>query len=297
MLAPHPKNAEIYGNETYKIDEKFIENLKEGYIKPLLVKSIGFGKYMVISGNRRWYNSVKAGIDELECEVAEFDNEDEEIKILIKENMYRIKTREMIEKEALYLKRAGVKVKDIKAEMGISQQSIKRIENIDNFCKTSKNKELIEKIIKAKGHSLRLANEMVAQARKRGRKKIMKHKTPEKQVQSDIYEYLKNINMIIGRTANGMDKIRWYHHTISQFSQPGFPDLLIYCKDGNGAIKKIWEIEIKSAAGRQSPKQKEWGSWTNEASIELCGYYVVKSWTELHEKTDGLGYGKGIIKY
>lgn len=98
-LSPHPKNREIYG--TAVLDD-FVERVKRfGILEPLIVKADG----TIISGHRRWLAARKCGFDTVPARLAEFEDELDEIEMLIICNDQREKTFSEMAAEMAELKR------------------------------------------------------------------------------------------------------------------------------------------------------------------------------------------------
>ncbi|MBV4417681.1 ParB N-terminal domain-containing protein [Clostridium tyrobutyricum] len=93
-ISPHPKNAEIYGEDD--IQELAAKIKNTGYIKPLYVNQ----DHVIISGHRRYKACLLLGIKQIPVVVKRFENEQEELEILLLENMYRDKTTEQKVNEA-----------------------------------------------------------------------------------------------------------------------------------------------------------------------------------------------------
>lgn len=100
QISPHPKNVEIYGEDDIQELAEKIKN--SGYIKPLYIthSSNEKSKYTIISGHRRYRACLSLGIKQVPVVVKKFENEQEELEILLLENMYRDKTIEQKVNEA-----------------------------------------------------------------------------------------------------------------------------------------------------------------------------------------------------
>ena len=100
-LKPHPRNEEIYG-----VNEDITE-LKEKIRKNGLVTTLTVtGDNVILSGNRRW-KSCKQLVEEgdnrfctVDCEVRNFDSEEDELEYLVISNDTREKTIEQKAREA-----------------------------------------------------------------------------------------------------------------------------------------------------------------------------------------------------
>lgn len=88
-LIPHPKNYEIYQDSGV---EDLIDSIKKyGIQNPIIINS----KNVIISGHRRWEAARKAGLKEVPVKVVKFKSNDDELKFLVIDNLYRsMKTRE-----------------------------------------------------------------------------------------------------------------------------------------------------------------------------------------------------------
>lgn len=99
QISPHPKNAEIYGEDD--IQELAVKIKNSGYVKPLYITpSDEKEKYVIISGHRRYRACLSLGYEQIPVVVKKFKNEQEELEILLLENMYRDKTTEQKVNEA-----------------------------------------------------------------------------------------------------------------------------------------------------------------------------------------------------
>lgn len=99
-LKPHPKNAEIYGQDENVSD--LVEKIKRsGQVHTLVVTSKG----IVLAGHRRLKACTELGIEEVEVEVRDFDSDEQEIEYLIDNNATREKTEEQKAREARELKK------------------------------------------------------------------------------------------------------------------------------------------------------------------------------------------------
>ncbi|MBE3576898.1 MAG: ParB N-terminal domain-containing protein [Limnochordales bacterium] len=88
-LKPHPKNAEIYGNE--QIPQDFIDSIRtKGILVPLVIKEDG----TIISGHRRWRVAQLLGMQSVPVEVVHYDDELDEREAIIAYNRQREKTFE-----------------------------------------------------------------------------------------------------------------------------------------------------------------------------------------------------------
>jgi ParB-like chromosome segregation protein Spo0J len=98
-LTPHPKNREIYG---ITVADDFVERVKRlGILEPLIVKADG----TIISGHRRWLAARKCGLETVPARLAEFEDELDEIEMLIVCNDQREKTFSEMAAEMAELKR------------------------------------------------------------------------------------------------------------------------------------------------------------------------------------------------
>lgn len=100
-LKPHPRNAEIYGEETVSDLAVQIEAYG-GIADPLKIK----GDYTIISGHRRWQAACELGMTEVPCQIVSFDSEEEELATLVMLNYHRAKTNEQKAREGMVLEQA-----------------------------------------------------------------------------------------------------------------------------------------------------------------------------------------------
>ncbi len=98
-LKPHPKNAEIYGQNENVSD--LVEKIKRsGQVHTLVVTSKG----IVLAGHRRLKACKELGIEEVDVEIIDFDTPEQEVEYLIDNNATREKTNEQKAREAVVLK-------------------------------------------------------------------------------------------------------------------------------------------------------------------------------------------------
>lgn len=98
-MKPHPKNAEIYGQDEDVSD--LVEKIKRsGQVHTLVVTSNG----TILAGHRRLRACKELGIEEVDVEIVDFDTPEQEIEYLIDNNATRDKTNEQKAKEAIALK-------------------------------------------------------------------------------------------------------------------------------------------------------------------------------------------------
>ena len=124
-LKPHPRNSEIYGEETDVSD--LVVSIKEsGKIEdPLVVNT----NNIIISGDRRCLAAKKLQFETVPCEIREYKSEEAELEALINFNISRDKTneqktREGMELEKIFSLRAADRkittLKQNRPDMGIS---------------------------------------------------------------------------------------------------------------------------------------------------------------------------------
>ena len=98
-LKPHPKNAEIYGDNESISD--LLEKIKRsGQVHTLVATSNG----VVLAGHRRLKACNELGIKEVDVEIRDFDTPEQEIEYIIDNNATREKTNEQKAREAIVLK-------------------------------------------------------------------------------------------------------------------------------------------------------------------------------------------------
>ncbi len=100
-LKPHPRNAEIYGDEDVSDLVVQIEAYG-GIADPLKVKE----DYTIISGHRRWQAARNLGMAEVPCQIVSYDSEEEELAALVMLNYHRAKTNEQKAREGMVLEEA-----------------------------------------------------------------------------------------------------------------------------------------------------------------------------------------------
>lgn len=121
-LTPHPKNFEIYGQES--VTDDLLASVKsKGVMVPLTITS----ENVIISGHRRYEAAKKAGLEIVPVGIATFENELDEIEAIIEFNRQREKTfvQKMKEAEAL----EGIEKERAKnrQETGNNQHRLKEI--------------------------------------------------------------------------------------------------------------------------------------------------------------------------
>lgn len=97
-LTPHPKNFEIYGQES--VTDDLLASVKsKGVMVPLTITS----ENVIISGHRRYEAAKMAGLEIVPVGIATFDSELDELEAIIEFNRQREKTfvQKMKEAEAL----------------------------------------------------------------------------------------------------------------------------------------------------------------------------------------------------
>jgi len=100
-LKPHPRNAEIYGEE-YVSDLIVQIEAYGGIADPLKIKE----DYTIISGHRRWQAARELGMAEVPCQIVSYDSEEEELAALVMFNYHRTKTNEQRAREGMVLEQA-----------------------------------------------------------------------------------------------------------------------------------------------------------------------------------------------
>lgn len=113
-LKPHPKNAEIYGQNENVSD--LVEKIRRsGQVHTLVVTSKG----IVLAGHRRLKACIELGIQEVDVEIRDFDTIEQEIEYLIDNNATREKTETQKAREARELKKVEtILAKKRKADNG-----------------------------------------------------------------------------------------------------------------------------------------------------------------------------------
>lgn len=100
-LKPHPRNAEIYGEETVSDLVVQIEAYG-GIADPLKIKE----DFTIISGHRRWQAARELGMKEVPCQIVHYASEEEELAALVMLNYHRTKTNEQRAREGMVLEQA-----------------------------------------------------------------------------------------------------------------------------------------------------------------------------------------------
>lgn len=100
-LKPHPRNAEIYGEEA--VSDLMVQiEAYGGIADPLKIKE----DFTIISGHRRWQAACKLGITEVPCQIVNYASEEEELAALVMLNYHRAKTNEQRAREGMVLEQA-----------------------------------------------------------------------------------------------------------------------------------------------------------------------------------------------
>jgi len=120
-LELHPLHAEIYGEEP--IFRQMLKSIKKhGVLNDLVVNRDN----QIISGRRRFLHCCHLGldvIDEVPCEIREFENELDEEEKLLEYNRYRKKTDIQLANEAKKLSEIYGKQAEIRMKAGIKQDN------------------------------------------------------------------------------------------------------------------------------------------------------------------------------
>ena len=61
---------------------------EQGIIQPITVRKLGFDRYQIISGERRWRASYKAGLDKIPAYI-KIANDQQMLELAIIENIHR----------------------------------------------------------------------------------------------------------------------------------------------------------------------------------------------------------------
>lgn len=101
QLHPHPKNAEIYGEESVS---DLVVQIKAygGIADPIKIKK----DHTIISGHRRWQAARELGMKKVPCQIVSYDSEEEELAALVMLNYHRVKTNEQKAREGIALEQA-----------------------------------------------------------------------------------------------------------------------------------------------------------------------------------------------
>lgn len=106
-LTAHPKNAEIYGDESIT---DLIENIKKyGILSPVVITD----KNVIISGHRRFRACKALGHKKIDAITKHYDSDEDELEDLVNLNLSRTRTEEQKAREAMTL----VEVEKIKAKI------------------------------------------------------------------------------------------------------------------------------------------------------------------------------------
>lgn len=100
-LKPHPRNAEIYGEEA--VSDLIVQiEAYGGIADPLKIKE----DFTIISGHRRWQAACELGMTEVPCQIVSYSSEEEELAALVMLNYHRAKTNEQRAREGMVLEQA-----------------------------------------------------------------------------------------------------------------------------------------------------------------------------------------------
>jgi len=117
-LTPHPKNFEIYGQES--VTDDLLASVKsKGVMVPLTITS----ENVIISGHRRYEAAKMAGLEIVPVGIATFENELDELEAIIEFNRQREKTFVQKMKEAEALEGIVKKRLEEKMKAGFNQHS------------------------------------------------------------------------------------------------------------------------------------------------------------------------------
>jgi N6-adenosine-specific RNA methylase IME4 len=99
ILKEHPLNKQIYGDEDEPQFNALVEKIKSsGWIKTIIVTKDD----VIISGHRRVKAAIALGIEAVECEIVDND-EEKQLEIFLNENAYRQKsTFQLLKESELY---------------------------------------------------------------------------------------------------------------------------------------------------------------------------------------------------
>lgn len=106
LLEPHPLNDQIYGDAS-SIDEGFLASVQEyGILTPLAVFPRSDGRYVIISGHRRYHAAMSLGLECVPCLVLDATlTEAAQEYLLIHYNQQRVKTYTQRLRELEHLQR------------------------------------------------------------------------------------------------------------------------------------------------------------------------------------------------
>lgn len=151
-LRPHDLNSSIYGGS----DPDHIEELREsieqhGILQPLLITEDG----TVIAGCSRLEAALEAELSEVPVQVLDEMDENDLAVLLIHSNKQRVKTRQQIKNEILYLKKLWAPEAKEASEANLKQ-------NATDSAKLRSRKKTSERIAEKIGESPRKVEQVIA---------------------------------------------------------------------------------------------------------------------------------------
>lgn len=116
-LKPHPRNAQIYGEENV---EDLVVQIEAygGIADPLLIKN----DFTIISGHRRWQAARQLGMTVVPCQTVSYNSEDEELAALVMLNYHRTKTNVQKAREGMVLEQS-LKAEGMKRKLKALKQN------------------------------------------------------------------------------------------------------------------------------------------------------------------------------
>lgn len=238
QLKPHPKNIQIYGNES--IEDIVNDIQKSNWIKPITVSQ----NNTIISGHRRYYACKFLGIQEIPGDIRIFKDELEELEALLLENANREKTQEQIGRE-------GIEFENIERERAKKRQSElargQHLKESNNQGKANLPEPNPKETKEVRGQARDIAAEKVGlKSRNYENTKKVILAIDEKKSQGKDTE-AKILSEILEKSTDGALKLI-KENGLSKFT----PDKLDKIKSGNATVNDIYK-DIK----KQEHKDKE----------------------------------------
>lgn len=136
LLVPHPKQAEIYGEDV--IEDEFVASIKDkGILTPLTVTATDDGMFMIISGHRRKKGALLAGLPVVPCIEKTYENEIEMELEFLMYNIQREKSKETKINELYQYKQILCQIGKTRQGKGVYAETIFENEDFWRFAKTS----------------------------------------------------------------------------------------------------------------------------------------------------------------
>lgn len=208
-LTKHPKNEFFFDDMDGQKWKEFLESVRtSGIIEPPVVTS----EKVIVSGHQRIRACIELGIDEIYCEVRQYDDQDKVVKDLIETNIRQrgninssdLKTGRIIkELERIYGTRQGSAGKsdpqvadgksqsDIAKELGMSTDKLNRLKKLTELPEEYQDMLIFEKI------STHTANSIISKLSEEEQMDLLtKLPATQKLTQSQVQHYIDQIQAL-----------------------------------------------------------------------------------------------------